>query len=455
MITFTADGTKLLVANEGERVGDPGVDQIDPPGSISIIDLAGGIASATVTTLGFGGFEAQRDALVADGLRVTPGKSLATDLEPEYITVTPDGTKAYVSIQEANAFAVVDLQTKTITGILPLGYEDYDLPGNGFDASDRDGEVAIRNWPVKAIYEPDAIASFAVGGKTYIATANEGDARSDGSDEARLSTLKLDPTAFPNAAELQKAENLGRLNVSKIDGDTDGDGDLDEIVTFGGRSFSIFDTDGNLVFDSGDAFESILAAQYPNNFNADNGGNAFDDRSDNKGPEPEAIAIGTIGNRTYAFIGLERVGGIMVYDVTDPAQSQFVQYVNNRDFTKDIETAAAGDSGPEVVQFVAASASPTGKPMLLVANEISGTTTVYDISSLGGLSEVASPGYDRIADFDLGEDRIVLGAGLAYELGAATDGDALLLLSDGQRIELDGLTVAQVQPSIEDLVLFA
>jgi Ca2+-binding RTX toxin-like protein len=455
MLTFTADGSKLLVANEGERVGDPGPDQIDPPGSISIVDLAGGVAQATVTTLGFGGFEAQRAALVADGLRVTPGKSLATDLEPEYITVTPDGTKAYVSIQEANAFAVVDLATKTITAILPLGHKDYSLPGNGFDASDRDGEVAIRNWPVEGIYEPDAIASFQVDGQTYIATANEGDARSDGSDEARLSTLKLDPTRFPNAAELQKADNLGRLNVSKIDGDTDGDGDLDEIVVFGGRSFSIFDADGDLVFDSGDQFEAIVAAAYPNNFNADNGGNAFDDRSDNKGPEPEAIAIGVVGDRTYAFIGLERVGGVMVYDVTDPAQSQFVQYVNNRDFTQDIETAAAGDSGPEVVQFVAASASPTGKPMLLVANEISGTTTVYDISGLGGTSEVAGPGYDVIVDFDMAQDRIVLAAGMTWQLGAAADGDALLTLGDGQRLELDGLTVAQVQPQVADLVLFA
>ncbi|BBK36039.1 hypothetical protein STAQ_11170 [Allostella sp. ATCC 35155] len=455
MITFTADGSKLLVANEGERVGDPGPDQIDPPGSISIIDLAGGIAGATVTTLGFGGFEAQRDALIADGLRVTPGKTLATDLEPEYITVTPDGTKAYVSIQEANAFAVVDLQTKTITELLPLGYKDYDLPGNGFDASDRDDSVAIRNWPVKGIYEPDAIASFQTGGQTYIITANEGDARSDGSDEARLGDLELDPTRFPNADELQENENLGRLNVSSIDGDTDGDGDLDEIVVFGGRSFSIFDANGNLVFDSGDQFEAITAAAYPNNFNADNGGNDFDNRSDNKGPEPEAVAVGVVDGRTYAFVGLERVGGVMVYDVTDPANSQFVQYLNNRDFTQDIETAAAGDSGPEVVQFVAAADSPTGKPMLLVANEISGTTTVYDISDMGGVSEVTDPGYDRILDFDLDEDRIVLAAGLGYELGTAADGDALLTLSDGQQLELHGLSVGQVQPLISDLVLFA
>ncbi|WP_374442588.1 choice-of-anchor I family protein [Stella sp.] len=455
MLTFTADGSRLLVANEGERVGDPGPDQIDPPGSISIVDLAGGVGAATVTTLGFGGFEGQRDALEAAGLRVTPGKSLATDLEPEYITVTPDGTTAYVSLQEANAFAVVDLATRTITEILPLGYKDFGLPGMGFDASDRDGAVAIRNWPVKGIYEPDAIASFQVGGQTYIVTANEGDARSDGSDEERLGDLELDPTRFPNAADLLESENLGRLNVSLIDGDTDGDGDLDEIVTFGGRSFSIFDADGELVFDSGDQFERIVAAAYPNNFNADNGGNDFDNRSDNKGPEPEAVAVGVVGDRTYAFVGLERVGGIMVYDITDPAGARFVQYVNNRDFTQDIETAAAGDSGPEVVQFVPAAASPTGSAMLLVANEISGTTTIYDISGLGGISEVADPGYDRIADFDLAQDRIVLATGMTYQLGAAADGDALLTLSDGQRLELDGLAVAQVQPSIADLVLFA
>ncbi|BBK43835.1 hypothetical protein STVA_38550 [Allostella vacuolata] len=452
MLTFTPDGKKLLVANEGERVGDPGPDQVDPAGSISIIDISGGIAGATPVTLGFGSFEAERDQLVADGLRVTPGKSLAVDLEPEYITVTPDGTHAYVSIQEASAFAVVDLATNTIEEILPLGRKDYSLPGNGFDASDRDDGVNIQSWPVFGLYEPDAIASYTAGGQTYIVTANEGDARSDGSDEARLGSLTLDPAVFPNAAELLANDALGRLNVSLIDGNLDGDPELEEIVAFGGRSFSIFDADGNLVFDSGSQFEQIIAGTYPNNFNADHSGNDADDRSDNKGPEPEAVALGVVGGRTYAFIGLERMSGVMVYDVSDPAEPAFVQYLNNRNFAEDIETPAAGDLGPEVIQFIAAADSPNGKPMVVVANEISGTTTVYEIEQN---SLPVGPARDVIADFDLGEDHIVLSAGATYSLQAAADGDALLVLDTDQEIELDGISLAQVQPVIADLVMFA
>ncbi|BBK30836.1 2',3'-cyclic-nucleotide 2'-phosphodiesterase (5'-nucleotidase family) [Stella humosa] len=455
MLTFTPDGRMVLVANEGERVGDPGPDQIDPPGTISIIDLSAGVAAATTVTLGFSAFEGQREALVADGLRVTSGKSLALDLEPEYITVTPDGTRAYVSIQEASAFAVVNLATKAIEEILPLGRKDYSLPGNGFDASDRDAGINIVNHPVFGLYEPDAIASFSAGGQTYIVTANEGDARSDGSDEVRLGSLKLDPTAFPNAAELLKNENLGRLTVSLIDGDTDGDGDLDEIVAFGGRSFSIFDADGKLVFDSGDQFERIIAAAYPGNFNAGNTSNALDDRSDAKGPEPEAISIGTIGDRTYAFIGLERMGGVMVYDVTDPTKPAFVEYTNNRDFSQDVESASAGDLGPEVTQFIAAADSPNGKPLVVVANEISGTTTIYAVEEGDSIPVIEGAGYDVVADFDLAIDRIVLAEGQAYTLGASADGDALLILSADHWVELDGLALAQVQPVIADLVLFA
>lgn len=226
-------------------------------------------------------------------------------------------------------------------------------------------------------------------GRTYIVTANEGDGRDYDafSDGARVDDLPLDPAAFPDADTLQRKDRLGRLKVTTQLGDTDGDGDYERLFTYGARSFSIFKVtrEGLIpVFDSGDQFEQITAAALPEDFNSDNDVNdSFDSRSDAKGPEPEGIVIGTIGHHTYVFIGLERVGGIMVYDVTRPWAPQFVQYVNNRDFDGDAEAGTAGDLGPEGIAFIPATDSPDGQPMLAVANEVSGTTTLYSIENIG------------------------------------------------------------------------
>lgn len=386
MLTFTPDGNKLLVANEGEPSGYEDGD-VDPEGSVSIIDVSGGIGSLTngdVTTATFNQFDAQKQALIDAGVRIFgPGASVSQDLEPEYIAVSPDGKTAYVSLQENNAFGILDLETGEFTDIVPLGYKNHNLPGNGLDASNRDDSINIQNHPVFGMYQPDAIATYEVDGKTYIVSANEGDARDyDGfSEEDRIGDLTLDPDAFPNADVLQENENLGRLNITNTLGDTDNDGDFDQLFSYGARSFSIWDAEGKLVWDSGDQFEQILANLLPENFNATNDDNdSFDNRSDDKGPEPEGITIGMVGGRIYAFIGLERVGGIMMYDITDPTNPQFVNYVNNRNFSADAETPEAGDLGPEGVLFIRRDQSPTGKALVVVTNEISGSTTVYAAS---------------------------------------------------------------------------
>lgn len=229
------------------------------------------------------------------------------------------------------------------------------------------------------MYMPDGIAAYTANGATYLVTANEGDARDyDGySEETRLGDLVLDAAVFPNAAELQREENLGRLRVSTASTDTNGDGLVDRIAAYGGRSFSIWDTAGNRIFDSGDAIERITAEALPDSFNSSGENDTFDGRSDDKGPEPETVALGEIDGRTYAFVGLERIGGIMVWDITDPHAPRFVRYANNRDFS--VADEAAGDLAPEGIAFVPAAESPTGRPMLLVANEFSGTTTVWDV----------------------------------------------------------------------------
>jgi hypothetical protein len=280
---------------------------------------------------------------------------------------------------------VLDVRRGVFTEIAGLGFKDHSLGGNGLDASDRDGANLIANWPVFGMYQPDAVASFRVGGETYLLTANEGDARDwpGLAEEARAGSLSLDSNAFPDGLSLKNNGRLGRLNVTNRLGDTDGDGDFDRLYAFGARSISVRRADAGLVFDSGDQIEQATRAALPAFFNAGHTNNARDDRSDNKGPEPEGLAVGRAFGRTYAFVGLERIGGVLVYDLTDPFAPRLVQYINNRNFAVDpaagTSDATAGDLGPEGLTFIGEEDSPNGRPLLVVANEVSGTTTVYEI----------------------------------------------------------------------------
>ena len=385
MVTFTPNGRYVLVANEGEPNDEY---TVDPEGSVSIIGLRNGPMHASVRTADFKKYIGKEDALRAKGVRIFgPGANAAQDLEPEYITVSRNSRHAWVALQEANAMAVVDIRRAMVMDILPLGTKDHSQPGNEFDASNTDGAINITSWPTLGMYMPDAISSYKYHGKTLIVTANEGDSRDyDGySEEERVADITLDPVAFPDAVDLQLSKNLGRLKTTTANGDTDGDGDFDEIYSYGARSFSIWSGNGELIYDSGSDFEDITA-EIPADFNSTNDENdSFDNRSDDKGPEPEGIALGKIGGRTIAFIGLERVGGIMAYDITNPHKVKFLDYVNNRDFTVDAQlpdgttNPLVGDLAPEGLVFIRASKSPNGKPLLVVGNEISGTTTIYEI----------------------------------------------------------------------------
>ncbi len=392
-LTFTPDGTKIIVANEGELSDDYSE---DPQGSVSIIDLA----TFNVTTANFDGVS------IPDNVRLfgPNADNPSQNLEPEFVTVSQDSTKAYVTLQENNAIAVVDIASGQVEKVIGLGFKDYSLPPNALDASNEDGAINIANYDnLFGMYQPDGITSYTVDGTTYLVSANEGDSRDFDffSEEVRVGDLLLDPVAFPNAEELQKDENLGRLKVTNTLGDTDGDGDFDELYTFGGRSFSIFDTDGELIFDSGDAFEQITAEFLPELFNSDDELNLFDDRSDDKGPEPQAVTIAELFGRTIAFIGLERIGGIISYDITDPFNPFFLDYVNNRDFSVDFnlneegdpdptdeQLAAVGDLGLEGLLFIGANESPNGNPLVVTANETSGTLSVFAVESVPEPSSV-------------------------------------------------------------------
>lgn len=380
MVTFTHDGTKVLTANEGQPNSDY---TIDPDGSISVIDVTGGlgnISQSDVTTLNFHAFDSQINDLKAAGVRIFgPGATVSQDLEPEYITISDDNTKAWVTLQENNAIGVIDLVEMNITDILPLGYKDHSIARNSLDTSDQLSDIFFSTWPIKGVYMPDAMANYTVNGVTYLVTANEGDAREYDAYEEELKVgsgdYVLDEEIFPDADVLKLNNNLGRLAVTKASGDTDGDGVYEEIHVFGGRSFSIWNTEsGELVYDSGDDFERITANDpvYGEFFNASNDNDEFKNRSDNKGPEPEGVTVAEINDKIYAFITLERIGGVMVYDVTDPENAVFVNYTNSRN---------EGDLAPEGIIYIAPGQNSLGKGLIITANEVSATLSVLVINN--------------------------------------------------------------------------
>ncbi|MGQ0678300.1 MAG: choice-of-anchor I family protein [Actinomycetota bacterium] len=384
-VTFTEDGRHVLVANEGEPRCSGSVTADNPEGSISIVNVATG----AVRTADFKQFNRLRSYLTGIGVRLNwPGATVAQDLEPEYIATK--GNLAWVSLQENNAIAIVNIATARVLVITPLGSKRHDVAGQGLDPSDRDSasngkSVAIVERPVDGLYMPDGIA---VTSSALLVTANEGDARdySCFSDESRVSALgsALDPADYSGAILGNGPAGMGRLTVSRTDGDLDGDGKIDRLKAFGARSFSIRNAAGTLLYDSGDRLEQLFAqdpALRPF-FNSDGESNdpasAQDSRSDNKGPEPESVVVGTVAGKELAFIGLERVGGVAVFDLTNPFNPAFVDYANPRIEGPSILTT---DRAPEGLKFVPASQSPNGVPLLLVANEVSGNTRIYEVRS--------------------------------------------------------------------------
>lgn len=393
MLTFTSDGKTLLVANEGEPNSYGLPDSVDPEGSVSIINV-NRTGTSTVTTADFKAYIGKEAELRTSGVRIFgPGANAAQDLEPEYITLSADNKTAYVALQENNAIAIVDIASAKVTSIKPLGFKDHSLAGMGMDVSDEDGgtdtnsgtpAVKIIPVPVKGMYMPDAIASYTVNGSTYLITANEGDARADWpgfDEETRVRAhcnLGLDPAVFgADASKLTFDSNLGRLRITNTpNGGSTGKnpaGLCTELYSFGARSFSIWSSDVVRQFDSGDDFEQRTKALSNVNFNASHNNNTLDSRSPSKGPEPEGVVIGRFGTKTFAFIGLERVGGIMVYDVSNPSAPIHVTYLNTRN-------GATGDRGPEGLTLIPADQSPNGKDLLIVGNEESGTTVVFQLN---------------------------------------------------------------------------
>jgi YVTN family beta-propeller protein len=400
-VVFTPDGKRILVPNEGQPSSYGEDDSVDPEGSVSIINVPRAYSPSRssdrpplqVRTVDFRSFnsDARREALLSDGVRIFgPGATVAQDLEPEYVTVTPDGRTAYVTLQENNALAIIDIGTARVRSIVGLGEQDHGAVP--LDASDRDsgsgnaGAINIRTWDnVKGMYMPDNAAAFTIGDATYVLTANEGDAReyTGLAEEARAAAV-ADKSAIPGAAS---SAQLGRLTVTTAPPATaaapTANGQT-ELYAFGSRSFSIWDSMGHQVWDSGDLLEQVTARVYPGDFNSNNDANrSFDTRSDNKGPEPEAAITGKLDGRTLAFVGLERQGGVVVTDVSDPAAPVFLQYLVTREFAG---STVGPDSGPESISFLAD--GPGGRPLLAVSNELTGTVGLFTTIPADGATEL-------------------------------------------------------------------
>lgn len=425
MLTFTPDGTKVLVANEGEPADDY---SFNPEGSVSIIDVSGDINELSDEHAVEVNFD---NETIDESIRkVHPGSAYAQDLEPEYITVDDAGEFAYVALQEANAMAKLDIANRKFISVKSLGYKDFSTSTNMMDASNEDDEIAIQNWPVLSIYQPDGITAFEADGKTYIFSANEGDAQDweAFSEEERVGdiadqyALNADLYQGYSQEELDQMvedglfdeDQLGRLNTS-ISHPVNSDGQFEAIYGYGGRSFSVWDAATlEQVYDSGAEFEKLIEEFNPDYFHTDNDEDGFDSRSDDKGVEPESVITGKVDEKNYAFIGLERQGGIMAYDLANPDVPAFDSYFSSRIFTEDEKavTEQSGDVAPEGLTFISAEDSPTGKELLLVAHEVSGTIAVYELGQEGGeLTDTATSTANYLL---IGSLLILLGSGLIY-----------------------------------------
>lgn len=430
-VGFSPDGQYAVVANEGEPNDDY---SNDPEGSITVIDVSGGFDAPVAATADFNAFNVGGSKSLTGPVRISAkAESVAQDIEPEFIAFSGDASTAFATLQENNAVAVIELADAEVDAVLGIGFKDYGIPGNEIDASNKDGGVNFNSWSIYGTYMPDGFDACDVNGITYLVTANEGDGReyvSDAADAAdctaqggflfddgdcfhyldEIRVKDLDASQFTDelvaklGADFQDQDKFGRLKIITDLGleDTAACTNIkksgqpiaypdetpvagcvyEDLYSFGSRSFTIWDTTtGRPVFDSGSDFERITAQRLGASFNASNDSNDGDDRSDDKGPEPEAVEIATIEGTTFAFIALERVGGIMVYNITNPQNAEFVQYINPRDFTVGddvVESNLAGPLGPEDAKFI----TQDGAMYLLVSNEVSGTLSVYSVTTL-------------------------------------------------------------------------
>jgi len=292
------------------------------------------------------------------GLRIFgPGATAAQDLEPEYIAVSGDGQRAWVTLQENNGLAFLRLDgVPRVESVVGLGWQDYGLPGHEADFDDEDSGYAAASHPgIRGLFQPDGVAWVDQGEKEYLLLANEGDVRDTdlypSYDEAAGASW-FDLSGWPLAGA-----DIRNLKVSLhpfTAGTEPAQGTAASVLySFGGRSWSVRDAaNGALVWDSGSDLDARAAAA-----------GVFDNgRSDNKGSEPEGIVVGIDGTHRWAFVGLERASAVAVYEISDVTSPVYVTLLHQASHVR-----------PEGLHWVSAADSPTGQGLLAVGFETSKT----------------------------------------------------------------------------------
>ncbi|MCI2916475.1 choice-of-anchor I family protein [Staphylococcus hominis] len=404
MVTFSKDGKYLLVANEGEPNDDY---TVNPEGSVSVIDVTSGPSHLSAQDIRTASFTKEHQK----GLRALGpnAKDAYLNIEPEYIAVDNQSKYAYVTLQEVSAIAKIDIANASIVDVKALPYKDHSLVQNSMDTSDKDGKSELRRVPVLGLLQPDGIETYEYNGETYLVIANEGDSQDykGYAEETRVKKIKndiqLDATYYQGYTQevlddmvkngLFNDDQLGRLKVTTDQPFKDENGTYHALVSYGGRSFSILRaSDLEMIYDSGNDIEQRILELLPERFNVDYkdyNDIEVDGRSDDKGPEVENVVVGQVGSHSYAFVGLERVGGIMIYDITNPYEPYFVKYLYDPD-NKDIS--------PEGITFESAEKSPNGKPLLIASFEVSGTTSTWELDDLLSENEDETPSDDMLDD---------------------------------------------------------
>jgi hypothetical protein len=389
-ITFGNGSNQLLIANEGAPSDDY---TIDPIGSISIVNLFGAnpamLTQANVAQIDFTLLDT---VAFNDNVRIfnNANQLPSVDLEPEQIIALSGGSQALVSLSENNALAIIDYATNTIDTVIGLGLKNFNLPNQGFDGSNLGAIKIDRQQRVFGLYNPAGIAAFTKAGSGYWLTTNQGTPRnySAYSEVEVFKNLPLGASGFPNRSVQIRDSIIGQLEVSKELGKARNGFVHDSAVAFGGRSFSVWNNTGQLIWDSGDEIEQTLATLQAANFNA----NSFSNQSRKasspaQGAQPNAIAIGTVDGVRYAFITLKEMGGILIYNLNNPSAPVFEQYLLDRDFNQPANDTAAGDLGPTKITFTPAGQSPNGIALLMVSSAVSGSFTIYQMGAGIGLPE--------------------------------------------------------------------
>jgi hypothetical protein len=395
-VTFAPNGTTALVAIEGQPVcakDDPAttakedtdyLKASDPEGGVSIVDLTNP-AAPVVKFAGFKQFNVAQ--MKAKGMAVSSVvNNVAKDFEPEFITAV-DNKYAYVTIQEANAIGKLDIEAASFESVT-RAFESK-LSVTARDTSDRDSGAGPRNYAnVVGASQPDAIASFKVGSGHYFVTANEGDAREYTclNDDQRGSSLKVDSRRFPNWSTLSASAALGRAKVNPTIGDRDGDGDIDTIHLRGSNSMTMY-RNGIALWDSGELLDQIQIKAFgvaningSHSLSSDKSTMNYvgQDRSDDKGSEPEGVAVGMVGNTRVAILGLERMTALAVFDITQPRSPVFQEWLQMLP-AKATPAKDVKHWSPEGIVFVSADKSPSGKALIITSYELSGSISIHQI----------------------------------------------------------------------------